>query len=159
MITPVFPLIAIGEDSVVELIPSDNYFAKVATSALLDKTLFQQTHLFDKSGNIWMYEQVCDKFKNNFLTRLLAKTFYNPLLDAKVIWTKSSTYQLKELQEKLKHCVDKDDDIITQYEESDVIKTAIDRSATFDDIVVVLNKYVFAVNEQALWKEQEIRPK
>ena len=113
--------------------------------------------MYDKQGNKWSYKQVSDKFKSTFLTKLLAKTFYNPLLEAKVIWTQVGSYQIKELQNKLKYCIDKDDDIITQFEEGDVIKSNLDKSDTFDNILEVLKKYVFEVNEEQLWKEQELR--
>ena len=87
------------------------------------------------------------------MTRILARTVYNPMLEARVIWTKESAYQLGDLKNVLKHCVDKDDDIITQYEEAFVIKSAIDKSDSFAALVAILNKYVFAVNEEELWKE------
>lgn len=159
MTQPAFPLICITKDKGLDLVPSEIYFSKVATSALVDTRVFQDTFLFDKNGNVWTYQQVSDKFKNSFLTNFLAKTFYNPLLDAKVIWTNVGTYQIEELQNKLKSCVDKDDDIITQFEEADVIKSSLDQATTFADILKVLNKYVFDVNEEELWKEKEGRPK
>ena len=159
MTQPTFPLICITKDKGLDLVPAENYFSKVATSALVDTSVFQDTFLFDTNGNVWSYKQVSDKFKNNFLTKFLAKTFYNPLLDAKVIWSNVGTYQLKELQDKLKSCIDKDDDIITQFEEADVIKSSLDKATTFADILKILDKYVFAVNEVELWKEQEGRPK
>jgi hypothetical protein len=150
MTQPVFPLICISADKSLYLVPAESYFSKVATSALVDSTIFQNTFLFDKNGNVWSYQQVSDKFKDNFLTKFLAKTFYNPLLDAKVIWSNVGTYQFKDLQDKLKSCVDKDDDIITQFEEADVIKSSLDQATTFADILKVLKKYVFAVDEKEL---------
>jgi hypothetical protein len=154
MTQPVFPLICITKDKWVDIVPAKNYFSKIATSALVDTSVFKDRVLFDNNGNIWSYQQISDKFKNNFLTKFLAKTFYNPLLEAKVIWTNIGTYQIKELQDKLKSCVDKDDDIITQFEEADVIKSSLDRATTFDDILKVLDKYVFNVDEEELWREQ-----
>ena len=157
MTQPVFPLICITKDKWLGLVPAEYYFSKVATSVLSDASIFKDTVLFDQDGNIWSYQQVSDKFKNNFLTKFLAKTFYNPLLDAKVMWTKIGTYQIKELHDKLKSCVDKDDDINTQFEEADVIKSSLDQATTFADILKVLDKYVFNVNEAELRREQEGR--
>ncbi|MGG9962316.1 hypothetical protein [Ferruginibacter sp. SUN106] len=159
MTQPAFPLICITKDKGLDLVPTEIYFSKVATSALADTSVYQDTFLFDKNGNVWTYQQVSDKFKNNFITKFLAKTFYNPILDAKVIWTNVGTYQIKDIQNKLKCCVDKDDDIITQFAEADVIKSSLDQATTFADILKVLNKYVFDPNEQELWEEQKSRPK
>lgn len=153
-----FPLICITKDKGLDFVPSESYFSKVATSALVEKRVFQDTFLFDKEGKVWSYRQVSDKFKNSFLTKFLAKTFYNPLLGAKVIWTNVGTYLIKELQDKLKSCIDKDDDIITQFDEADVIKSSLDQVTTFADILKVLDKNVFAVNEEESWREQELRP-
>jgi hypothetical protein len=159
MTKPAFPLICISKGTDLEIIPDENCFSKIRTSALIDTNFFTDTFFFDKNNIIWSHKQVSDKFKNNFFTKLLAMTFYNPLLDTKVIWNKVGTYYIKELQDQLKYCVDKDDDIITQFEEADVIKLSLEQAMTFDDILKVLNKYVFDVNEEELWKEQEERQK
>ncbi|MFT3705994.1 MAG: hypothetical protein QM802_26745 [Agriterribacter sp.] len=152
---PVFPLICIAKESELELIPAESYFSKISTSALINESFFKDTLLFDGNGDIWSYKQVSDKFKRNFFTILLAKTFYNPLLDAKVIWTKIGSYEMNELKEKLNNCIDKDDDIITQFAEASTIKSSLSQAATFDDIIKVLNKYVFAVNENELYNNKE----
>jgi len=159
MTQPIFPLIAISKDDSLNLVPDEKYFSKVATSALINPVVFQNTILFDSENNKWTYKQTSEKFKNTFLTRILANTFYNPLLYAKVIWTKVDTYHIDDLKEKLKTCVDKDDDIITQFEEPEVIKSAIGNAVTFAEILKVLNKYIFEVNEGKLAHEQESRVK
>lgn len=159
MTQPTFPLICIIKNKGIDLVPAENYLSKVATSALVDTSVTQNTLLFDNNGNVWSYKQVSDKSKNNYLTKFLSDTFYNPLLDAKVIWSNVGNYQIKELRDKLKSCVDKDDDIITQFEEAAVIKSSLDQANTFADILKLLNKYVFVVDEVELWKEQEGRPK
>jgi hypothetical protein len=156
---PTFPIIIISDNKWIDLIPEENNLFKVATSALTDPRIFEDTIAFDSNGNKWTYKQTTDKFKNTLLTRILAKTFYNPLLDATVLWTSHGTYKIEELKIKFKKCVDEDDDIITQFEEGSVIKTEIDNSQTFDDLIKILNKYIFDVNEEEIWKEQEKRNK
>jgi len=159
MLQPSYPLICVSKDNSIVLVPAEHYFTKVAISALIDPGIFQETSLFDGNGNEWTYQMVSDKFKNTFWTRLLARTFYNPRVEAKIVWTKVADYRLDELKDKLKDCVDKDDDIITQFEEADVIKTAIDKTAVFDDLIKVLNKYVFEVDEEELWNEKKSQQK
>ena len=154
MTQPLFPLICITKSNGIDLVPAESHFSKVAASALFNTSIFHNTLLFDKNYTIWKYQQVSDKFKNNLLTKLLAKTFYNPLLEAKIIWTNAGSFKLKDLQEKLKFCVDEDDDIITQFEEAEIIKASIDQATNFDEIIKVLEKYIFAVNEEELLKER-----
>ena len=159
MTQPLYPLLCISNDNSIDLVPAEHHFSKVAASALIDPGMSHDTFLFDGNGNQWSYQKVSDKFKNTFWTRLLARTFYNPIVEAKIIWTKVADYRLDELKDKLKDCVDKDDDIITQFEEADVIKSAIDKATVFDDLIKVLNKYVFEVNEEELWNEKESQQK
>jgi len=152
---PHFPAIMIYDDAWLNIVVSADVFSKVAVSALINPSVFKGDVLFDANGDKWTYTLVSDGFKNTFLVRLLAKTFYNPRLDATVIWNRLGSYSLDELKAGINLCVDKDDDIITQFEEGSVIKAAVDAAASLDEIVVVLNKYVFEVNEELLWKEQE----
>jgi hypothetical protein len=155
MTNPGFPLICISKDNSMFIIQDEKSLSKVSTSALVDKTFFKDNYSYDSNGIKWTYELVSDKFKDNFMTRLLAKTFYNPLLDARIIWTQINSYELQELKNKLKLCLDKDDDILTQFETSDIINLAISKANTYDKIMAVLNKYIFEVNEEELYKEQD----
>ena len=154
---PYFPLIAVGNDGIFDVMLSDAGLSKASTRALMNTAYFDGVDLFDKTNGKWKYRQVSAQLRNSWLTKLLARTVYNPILNAEVIWTFNGTYQLFELKAKLKNCVDKDDDIITQFEEADIIKSAIGKAENFNEILEVLNKYVFEVNPEQLWQEQEIR--
>ena len=61
------------------------------------------------------------------------------------------------LKNDINNQVDRDDNIITQFEEGEIIKQKVENCDSFDDIVKTLDKYVFKVNETELWKEQESR--
>ncbi len=149
------PLISISNNGGLQLIPDKMPFLKVSAVSLLDKHWNNET-FFDAENVKWTYTLIADKFKPNWFTEILARTFYNPRFRADVLWVNNGLYTIAELKEKIKHCVDKYDDIITQFEEGDVIKIAIDKATTFEDIVAVLNKYVFEVDEEALWKEHDL---
>jgi hypothetical protein len=86
---------------------------------------------------------------------LLAKTIYNPKLDATLEWRKIGNYNIAELKEAINRCVDKDDDIITQFAEGETIKEAVNSSDSFTKITKVLKKYVFEVNEEEMWQEKD----
>lgn len=157
MTQPTFPLICISDDGGLEIISNESLLSKVSTLALIDPTVFDKAFLFDRFGRQWTYIQVAEIFKNTWLTKVLAMTFYNPTYDAKVIWKLHGSYEINYLKNQLNNCIDKDDDIITQFEEAGIIKEAIDKASSFDDILIVLNKYVFSVDEELLRKEQEKR--
>ena len=157
MAEPVFPLISIDNDGVFDIILSAVAFSNASTRILTNTTYFDKIELFDRNSCKWKHRQVSADLKNNWLTKLLANTVYDPILNTKVIWTFDVIYQMNELKEKLKDCVDKDDDIITQFEEADAIKASIGKATNFDEILIVLNKYVFDVDEEQLWNEQQAR--
>lgn len=135
-------------------VPAEDYFSKVATSAILDPSCFEGNYLFDTDGNKWTYQLVSDEFKNTLLNRILANTFDNRLHDAKVIWTLVGSYSLSELQERIIYCIENDDDVLTQFEDAQVIIGEIDKAPTFDSIMQILDKYIFDVNEEPLLNQE-----
>lgn len=159
MTKPTFPLICIAGDGALDLVTNEVMLSKTSALALTDPTSVSDAFLYDKNGNRWTYTQVADNFKKTWLTRMLAKTFYNPAYNVKVVWTLNGSYNIDELKSGLNNCIDMDDDIITQYEEAGIIKSAVNSATDFNSILKVLDKYVFAVDEEKLWKEQEGREK
>ncbi|OGX89223.1 hypothetical protein BEN47_07405 [Hymenobacter lapidarius] len=151
---PQFPLIAIGNNGVPNIIQSASVLSKASVRELTT-AYFDTVDLFDNTSVKWKFRQVSANLKISWWTKSLANTIYNPTLDVDIVWTFNGAYHLSELKKKLTNCVDKDDDIITQFEEADVIKAAIGNAMQFDDILIVLNKYVFDVYEEQIWKDQE----
>ncbi len=82
---------------------------------------------------------------------------YNPQIRVTLKWTKIGDYKLGDLKNDIFKQTDRDDDIITQFEEGEIIKEKVKDCDSFDDIIWTLNKYVFKVDEEELWKEQESR--
>lgn len=140
---PLFPLIGVYEKDYLIVISSESEFSKTSTRALINVDHYNDIFLYDREGNKWICRQEAESFKNTFLTRLLARTVYNPVWDATIIWNKIGCYELAELKKRISKCVDKDDDVLTQFVEGQVIKNAISQSADFDEIIYALNKYVF----------------
>lgn len=157
MIQPTFPLICIAEDGTLDLVLTVTSLETASATSLMRPSYFEKQILFDVNCNKWQYRQVAKDFKNNFFSRFFAKVFYNKIYPVEVIWSYHNTYSIDELKEKINFCIDKDDDILTQFEEADVIKAAINKSLDFYGILQVLDKYVFSVNEAQIWGEQEKR--
>jgi hypothetical protein len=148
---PQLPLIAISADFL-ELVDKD-YPLNQATAYGLIKGANNVTQYFDKEGNVWRSEIIPKNFRSTFLTRLLAKTFYNPKLDVDRIWTRTRDYNLKELKECICFCIDKDDDILTQFVEADTLKARLRGCNNFKEIVEVLSKYVYNPDEEKIYEE------
>lgn len=154
--TPSYPLIVIDNSGYLDLI--DNEDPLTSSNALvLIRNFHKKLQAYYGHGNIWKVENVESKYKINNLTKFLAYTFYNPSIKVTLTWKKERSYQINELKNAINKLVDQDDDILTQFEEGDIIKKAVDNSNSFQGIIDTLNKYVFNVDEQELWKEQETR--
>jgi hypothetical protein len=151
---PKFPIITIYKLQGLEIINDDIALRNVSTLSFLSQSKAEYK-IYDSNGKIWTLEFINNLIKTNFITRFLANTFYNPIVKVDLEWEEEGFYNLNELKNDISLCIDKDDDILTQYEEASVIKNAISNSNTFDDILFTLNKYIFDVNEEELWKEQE----
>jgi hypothetical protein len=150
---PVFPLLAISPQNSLELLYDDSNLQRASALFLLQQK--DSGYLYDAAGRKWTCAMSADSLKNTWLTRLLAHTVYNPLHKVTIKWIDHGSYNLYDLKEEINHCVDTDDDIITQFEEAEVIKAAIDRAISFDQLILALKKYVFDVNEKELWKEKQ----
>ncbi|MCB9241409.1 MAG: hypothetical protein H6608_09770 [Flavobacteriales bacterium] len=136
----------------------DNADSLTNSNALgLIKGVLKNFQVYDEDGRLWKVEKVDSNFKVNGLTKFLAYTVYNPKVMLTIGWTKITDYKLDDLKKDIIKQVDRDDDIITQFEEGEVIKRQIENCESFDSIVKTLEKYVFKVNEEELLKETESR--
>lgn len=147
--TPEFPLISIYKNLGLNIFTDDTLFRKVTTNTFISQNP-DENNLYDRYGKRWTFRFVNGNIKDNFKTRILANTLYNPMVNVDIEWTQTGTYNLDDLKNAIFLCVDKDDDIITQFEEADDIKNKIKNCATFEEILFTLDKLVFMVNEKKL---------
>lgn len=152
MAQPHFPIIAANDSHFVQVIK-----APWAESGNVLGVLKQKVDdlFFDSSGVKWTVRSTSDRVRNTWLTRLLAETVYNPRIPVKVEWTAIGRYHIEELKAAIREQLEKDDDILTQFVDADTIKAGLNAAKSFQEVIAMLNKYVFEVDEEALWKEQE----
>ncbi len=153
---PKLPLISIYKKRGFEIINEDTmkYFTRTNAYNLIQNE--SDSELYSKNMEVWNFSQKTDKFKNTKWNRFLAKTIYNPIYDVTLVWKKIGIYKLEELKTKIKICIDKDDDVFTQFVEADFFKNMIDNSSSFNELINTLNKYYFEIkDEEMIWKEQD----
>lgn len=105
------------------------------------------TFAFDCVGNKWTYKLNTGKANFNFWTRLLANTFYNPVVKVIPEWTILEKYSIEELKETIINLIDKDYDILTQFVEAETLKLEINKCTSFEEICSVLNENIFEYKE------------
>ena len=141
--TPEFPLISIYKDRALFIYNSDKKFRRISTYTFLKQNP-DENKLYDKNGNVWTFVFVNAKVKDNSVTRFLANTVYNPDINVDLEWKLIDKHNTESLKKDLFNAIDKDeDDIITQFEESETIKSALSSCDTFQQIIDTLIKLVF----------------
>lgn len=146
---PEFPLISVYKKRGLNVFINDNLFHKVSTYTFISQNP-DENELYDRYGNRWTFRFINDNIKNNFKTRLLANTFYNPMVSVDLDWKQTGTCDLNEIKKEIFLCIDKDDDMITQFEEAEYIKNEIKKCMLFEEILSVLDKLVFKMDEKKL---------
>jgi hypothetical protein len=150
MDTPVFPLIAFTPVVSVKIYSNESAFYKIRLSSWAYQTADQ--YVFDSQGVKWQFQYTSPSLKNNFWNELR-----NPIMDASAEWEKLSCYTIDDLRKELFILIDKDDEVMTEYEQGKFLKSVLKSCDSFDEICKSLNKYVLEVNETELWHEQERR--
>jgi hypothetical protein len=154
--TPELPLISIYKNVGIEIINKETikYFKRTSAYSLIQDS--SDAEMYSDKMEIWNLEQKNDKFKNTKWNRFLAKTIYNPSFEVTLFWKKIGTYKLTELKTKIKNCIEKDDDILTQFVEADFLKYKIETSIDFAELIENLSKYCYdIIDEELIWKENE----
>ncbi|UOQ99488.1 hypothetical protein MUN81_08350 [Hymenobacter sp. 5317J-9] len=108
---------------------------------------------FDASGRLWESEVRSGSFKPTLLNRILAHTFYNPTLEVSRTWKQAGPYALEELKALMQNCIDRDDDVLTQWVDATSLKARLEKCRQFSDIVTMLSAYVFEPDEEKIWQE------
>jgi len=71
----------------------------------------------------------------NPLQRFLAHTVFNPLSDIEVTWHAEGVCELSEILDEVENGLEKDDDIIQQWFDSNDVMTLLRSASTFDEMV------------------------
>lgn len=145
---PHFPIIAISPVLSVRVFYNINEFSNIKLSDWIYQTPFQ--FAFDSRGNKWHYQYGEPGIKNNFWNE-----FLNPSIKVGVNWVSEKTNAVEDLKSDLTNLIDKEDDVMTRYENEKFLKAAIRGCDTVSDILNVLDKYVFNENEEEVWRAGE----
>lgn len=134
---PNLPILAIEQNRFIELITIESIhsFSKASALQIIEGSGLE---LFSVDGSIWKLEQFGNKFRDTIITRFLAKTVYNPTYTVTLNWIKIGVYKLDELKQKICDCIQKDDDILTQFVSAELFIDKINNSKDFNAVIAVL---------------------
>lgn len=138
---PNFPVILIYNRAL-DLIPDEENLTKTSLYGFLkDKS---NSKAYDNQGKLWELKLHSEKFRDDFITRILANTIYNPKIKVTPKWNVSREYNLIELKSIIKKLIENDDDIFTQFIEAEILIRYVDDAKTFQEIYkILLNVFEF----------------
>lgn len=142
---PKFPILSIYNEAV-DLIPNETSLSKAKVLGLLKGNT--NSIAFDSAGKKWTFKLTSDKITDDFMTRFLANTFYNPTVDVIPEWKLLGEFEIDEIKSILIKHIEKDDAILTQFIDSKDIIDYINKATSFEAVYGILLKYVFEYNEE-----------
>jgi hypothetical protein len=148
---PVFPVIIIDKAGSLSMCSTELELMTTRASVIFNRRIFNDRIVFDCQGFVWSFHMENKKIKAGFIRKLLAKTIYNPIISATVVWKRQGNYELETLKKILYEIIEKDDDVLTEYFGAETLKSAISQGNTFPELKSILNQYIFEVDERTLW--------
>ncbi len=74
----------------------------------------------------------------NLLQRMLASTLYNPSVDITATWIKVGDRMPSDLLDSVRAALEKDDDIITQWFDSNQVMNLLESASSWDELVLAV---------------------
>jgi hypothetical protein len=138
---PTLPIIAIYTDYCIDIIYS---FSLLEASTLYAFSRLEKDNCiyFDRNGDLWKMSAHSKKYDSTPFIRFIS-VFYKPSIEISIRWYHQGNFSVEQLKENINDCIDKDDDVLTQFINSETLKLKIYKSSSFDEVTNVLNNYVF----------------
>ena len=147
--TPPLPIVTINHKNALDILNGDYPLDQTTLYGYI-KHKDNNCVYYDKDGNKWTSSFYSRKYKPTLLTRMLANTFYNPIIRIERTWTNIGRYELAELIETVNQVIDLDDDVLTQFTDGSTLKRKVSQADSFDKLVQLLLDYVFKPNPNVI---------
>lgn len=94
---------------------------------------------FHRDGRRYRVVAVRPSRHLGIVARVLASTVYNPRLEFTIEYDGGVPYELPHLRDAVAAAIRRDDDILTQFHEPDILIARVDQAQSFDDVLAVLD--------------------
>jgi len=130
-------VICVSNDGWVE-VGSSLLSERQTTAAAFYKSWWCGVRFFHRDGRCFEITSAVPGRALTSLSRILAKTIYNPKFSVRYEYRARGDYRLSELQHALVEAIDRDDDVLTQFHDAEELKRRLSQAQSFDDVVGVL---------------------
>jgi hypothetical protein len=134
-----FPLLIIASDGWV------NYFKKDKDLGAFNYIAIKKYNklkplIIDSAESVWQIIEISPNKPLNLLDKILAYTFYHPLIPVIFQVNKITERPMDIIKDALIQAIDADDDILTQWTDADELKKVVKDANSFDSLIANLKK-------------------
>ena len=111
------------------------------TTLEVARRFWEHSRLYGPDGVVWRpVPATPEDVVLSGLARFLAFTGYNPWRTVPMRYEHTGEYKLPELKRRIWECVERDDDILTQFMEADEIKVALEKATDFERVAALVRR-------------------
>jgi hypothetical protein len=134
-----FPVLIIASDGWVDYIKQDKGLQAFNYIAIRKYNKLRPL-IIDSDDSVWQVTEISPNKPLNLLDKILAYTFYHPLLPVSFQLAKITDRPFDLIKDALGQAIDADDDILTQWSDADELKRAVREANSFDALVANLKQ-------------------
>jgi hypothetical protein len=102
------------------------------------KQWWRDVTFFHRDGHAYVMRDVRPARPLRALDGILARTIYNPFIEFAYEYERGPAYPLDRLRDAVRHAIEQDDDILTQFRDASELLARLEQAKSFDDVVAVL---------------------
>jgi hypothetical protein len=137
--SPSGEFLVVADDGYVDLWTAVPEQLTVTAYALVQRR-YESWRIYGPDGQVRCIQALAPARPLGPVRTLLAYTVYNPRLETTVTYAQPRGYALEELKEALGRAVEQDDDVLTQFHESDELRQQITAARTHAELVGVIRR-------------------
>ena len=134
-----FPLLIVASDGWVDYIKKDKDIGAFNYIAIKKYNKLKPL-IIDSTESVWQITEISPNKPLNLLDKILAYTFYHPLIPVSFQVNKITDRPMDIIKDALTQAIDADDDILTQWTDADELKKAVRDANSFDSLIANLKK-------------------
>lgn len=113
-----------------------DFYSRSSRYALVNG-FYNSLRVFDAHGLLWRVDRIDTEQRLTWLTKVLARTVYNPCIQTTVVWAEPVKYGIDELKAAYTRAVELDDDSLTQFVDGQELRNRIAACSGFNEVVAV----------------------
>lgn len=130
-------VIFVGDNGFTDMAP-DLPAERMTSAHGFHKQWWKGVTLYHRNGYKFEVEKATTDEALPPFSKLLAATVHNPTVSVQYEYRSMGFYQLEELKTAVRDAIDLDSDVLTQFHTAKFLTERVDKAATFDDVIEVL---------------------